>query len=478
LSSQVTSTEQLRERAASLGASLVVAIHALRAGRFCVAPPDGEGAGSGGATSALDEESLPFPFILVLGGTDVNVSMRATLGPARATLGPARAGAAGAVGAVAGGAGAVAAECRDASAPLPAVPPPSPLEAEAAIIARVLLRAAAVVAFTEALAADASAFAAARLPPAEAAAVTARTHLIPQSVDLGEEMGDAGGVDVGGGACGGDARVSGGEEGSGCEGPPATPAATPRAAPAPLCAPLRAHLGLAPDEPVVLLPAGLRAVKAPTFLLPAWRAWVGGGAAPRGSTLLILGPPLDDAVAEEVRRETTPSPCGCGQSEGTSVICEGNASTSPDQRSASASATPPAPAAAPGSASVFYHPPVPRATLLRWMAEADALLNSSISEGQSNAILEALAIGCPVAARANSGNAALLGGGACGALFATPEEGIRALADILGEGEGGAGVEGTRAAPGEAERSGAAPGEAVRSAEAGSAPRALRRAHA
>jgi glycosyltransferase involved in cell wall biosynthesis len=46
--------------------------------------------------------------------------------------------------------------------------------------------------------------------------------------------------------------------------------------------------------------------------------------------------------------------------------------------------------------------------MLRWMAHAAAVLNTSTSEGQSGAILEAAALGTPVFARSIPGNRALL----------------------------------------------------------------------
>jgi glycosyltransferase involved in cell wall biosynthesis len=58
---------------------------------------------------------------------------------------------------------------------------------------------------------------------------------------------------------------------------------------------------------------------------------------------------------------------------------------------------------------------------------SDVVLNSSESEGESNAILEAQWAGKPVFARRNHGNVALIADGIDGRLFDTPEE----LADQL-----------------------------------------------
>ena len=93
---------------------------------------------------------------------------------------------------------------------------------------------------------------------------------------------------------------------------------------------------------------------------------------------------------------------------------------------------------------------LPHDMALCTLARADVALNTSVTEGESRTILEALALGVPVVARDNAGNHQLLAGVEVGWLFRTAEE----LAAILEEMERP--VEG----PGEqARRSGrAAPG--------------------
>ena len=59
------------------------------------------------------------------------------------------------------------------------------------------------------------------------------------------------------------------------------------------------------------------------------------------------------------------------------------------------------------------------------------LLNTSLTEGQSGAILEAMALGVPVVARANEGNASLVTHGASGLLFHTPAEAVACCAELL-----------------------------------------------
>ena len=81
---------------------------------------------------------------------------------------------------------------------------------------------------------------------------------------------------------------------------------------------------------------------------------------------------------------------------------------------------------------VSYRAPLERPRLLCAMAEADAVLNTSKDEGMCNSLLEAMALGRPVIARVNRGNAALVRDGVTGALFKSPaqfRERLRALFD-------------------------------------------------
>ena len=68
-------------------------------------------------------------------------------------------------------------------------------------------------------------------------------------------------------------------------------------------------------------------------------------------------------------------------------------------------------------------PPVNRSALLAAISEADIVLNSSRTEGQCGAIMEAMALGTPVLARCNRGNCDLIGNGEDrGGLFKTAKE--------------------------------------------------------
>ena len=72
-----------------------------------------------------------------------------------------------------------------------------------------------------------------------------------------------------------------------------------------------------------------------------------------------------------------------------------------------------------------------RRDLPLWLRAADLILNTSDSEGLSNALLEALATGRPVVARDIPGNRALLGPSQAGWLFQTPEQFGAAVDDVL-----------------------------------------------
>eukprot|EP00943_MAST-04B_sp_MAST-4B-sp1_P001764 g1764.t1 len=75
------------------------------------------------------------------------------------------------------------------------------------------------------------------------------------------------------------------------------------------------------------------------------------------------------------------------------------------------------------------HPPVQLKEMLVAMKEADVVVNTSLSEGMSGAILEAMAIGTPVMARNIPANKALLFEKNVGILFSSPEDFINKLHD-------------------------------------------------
>lgn len=153
---------------------------------------------------------------------------------------------------------------------------------------------------------------------------------------------------------------------------------------------LRESVGLTKSDKVLLLVCGLRRVKDPLFLMDAIEEW---HKSDPSLYLVIVGPKLEEDIVKDVMRRTSSPRCG-----------------------------------------LVYTSPVPRQRLLEWMKQADVLVNSSVSEGQSNAILEAFLLSTPVVARRNDGNAALIGEpeiGARGYLFSTPSECVQACRRAL-----------------------------------------------
>jgi glycosyltransferase involved in cell wall biosynthesis len=159
--------------------------------------------------------------------------------------------------------------------------------------------------------------------------------------------------------------------------------------------PLRASLDLPMDSFVMLLPSGIRGVKDPAWLIDAVKTWHTDNP---HVYMVIVGPVLDESLFLSL----APSLQVCG-------------STSKGVKPSSA---------------VLYHAPVIPARLHRWMKECNIVLNTSKSEGQSCAIMEAMALGCVVIARQNEGNASLLHDGRTGRLVNTPDEAIAVAQDV------------------------------------------------
>ena len=65
------------------------------------------------------------------------------------------------------------------------------------------------------------------------------------------------------------------------------------------------------------------------------------------------------------------------------------------------------------------------------MQEADAVVNSSVSEGMSNVLMESMSVGTVCVVRANAGNRALIAHNQNGMLFGTPEEFVDAAQRVL-----------------------------------------------
>ncbi|KAI8507206.1 glycosyltransferase 1 [Branchiostoma belcheri] len=71
---------------------------------------------------------------------------------------------------------------------------------------------------------------------------------------------------------------------------------------------------------------------------------------------------------------------------------------------------------------ILLLPPLPQADLHTLMLHTCAVVNSSVSEGMSTAILEAMCLGVPVIARNIAGNAAIITHKETGLLYNSPEE--------------------------------------------------------
>ncbi|XP_034291120.1 glycosyltransferase 1 domain-containing protein 1 isoform X2 [Pantherophis guttatus] len=138
--------------------------------------------------------------------------------------------------------------------------------------------------------------------------------------------------------------------------------------------------GIAQDDQNVylfVLICGLRRVKDPLFLLDAFSEWHREDSRVH---LLIVGPAADPTFAKEVEEKVN-------RSDGVHLLSE-----------------------------------VPQEDLHAIMKNCFALVNSSVSEGMSAAILEAMDLNVPVLARNIPGNAAIIVHQTTGLLYMTPQE--------------------------------------------------------
>jgi glycosyltransferase involved in cell wall biosynthesis len=140
---------------------------------------------------------------------------------------------------------------------------------------------------------------------------------------------------------------------------------------------LRSRIGAAADDLVVLLPAGVRPVKAPRFPIGPLERLRASGLPVR---YVVLGRVLDRSEGEALDRELAPRPW-CSRLE-----------------------------ARPGEVASA-------------LAASDLVLNCSLVEGFSNAVAEALAAGRAVLAADNPGNRAAIEDGKTGVLYRTGDSG-------------------------------------------------------
>ena len=148
---------------------------------------------------------------------------------------------------------------------------------------------------------------------------------------------------------------------------------------------IHAELGLEPDTMTMVLPANLRPVKGVELALHAL-----AGLNRQGLRTHLVNIGENSALLQEYRD-----------------MCEG--------------------LGIPDRVSFLGH--LPRSETLRWSAGADVVLNTSLSEGLSNAVLEAMALGRPVVATAVGGNRELVRDGETGLLV--PSGNREALTNAL-----------------------------------------------
>jgi|GEM_PF-1256847 len=141
---------------------------------------------------------------------------------------------------------------------------------------------------------------------------------------------------------------------------------------------LRQACDIASDQKILLFVGGIRPVKDPLYILDSVLKWNASGKCQY--VIVLLGPLLDNEFASEVLKQVGIHPC------------------------------------------LKYHPPIPHGLVQSVVRQADVLINSSVSEGMSNSILEAMVARVPVVARNIPGNVSVIEHGANGFIFNTPDE--------------------------------------------------------
>ncbi|KAH0625371.1 hypothetical protein JD844_014839 [Phrynosoma platyrhinos] len=137
---------------------------------------------------------------------------------------------------------------------------------------------------------------------------------------------------------------------------------------------------------IFLLICGLRRVKDPLYLVDAFVEWHREDPSVH---LIIIGPAVDPVFAEEVNEKVK-------RADGVHLLQE-----------------------------------IPQEDLHAAVKKCFAVVNSSISEGMSAAILEAMDLNVPVLARNIPGNAAIITHKATGLLYSNPEEFVQLSKSLI-----------------------------------------------
>ena len=153
---------------------------------------------------------------------------------------------------------------------------------------------------------------------------------------------------------------------------------------------LRARLGLDARDVLVVLPTGIRRVKDPLHVVDTFYRWHRVDARIH---LVLAGAVLEPDYADDAL----------------TILGE-----------------------RPG---VTFFESLPRPQMLAAIAEADVVLNTSLSEGMCGVILEAMELGTPVVARRNAGNESLVLHGHTGLLYDRPDELVHWIRALLGSPE-------------------------------------------
>lgn len=165
---------------------------------------------------------------------------------------------------------------------------------------------------------------------------------------------------------------------------------------------LRKSLGLKEETKIFLLPTGLRPVKDPLFLVSGFFDWTKRSRHPE-RCLVIIGPKLSPEYSnyffDEISRMK-------------------NSENDIKERRY-------------WEECVQYHEPVSSEHLYDCISESFVVLNSSLSEGLSNVILESFYLNRPVIARKNEGNSSVIEDQKTGLLFSTVDEFIEKSSNIL-----------------------------------------------